>query len=190
MQRKKLITLIALVAILLCGACFLPPPQRPAPRPASAPQRPRSQLDLRGSKWLHVIVSNTSGTHHVDTGILEGCITDSINGRKGPGFPPVTAGGEPSAGDSVLSVAIEKEIAKPEEQQFSDDSVTWDFDVTLSAFVTRPDGTVVWSGPSRVYQGVVITAKDGDAWTSAAFVPRAHSYICDPLAKQMLAGGG
>lgn len=132
MQRKKLITLIALVEILLCGPCFLPPqrPRTPA-RPASAPQRPRSQLDLRGSKWLHVIVSNTSGTHHVETGILEGCITDSINGRKGPGFPPVTAGGQASAGDAVLSVAIEKEIATPEEQQFLDDSVTWDFDVTL-----------------------------------------------------------
>jgi hypothetical protein len=191
MKRKKLITLIAVVGILLCGACFLPPPPRPGgqPRPAP-PHRTQSQLDLRGSKWLRVMVTNSSATHRVDTGILEGCVADSINRHKGSGIPAATPGGGASAGNAVLSISIEKESAAPEREQLSEDSITWDFDVTLSASVTRQDGVVVWVEPSRVYQGVVLTAKDGDPWSSGSFAARARSYICDPLAAQMLVGGG
>jgi hypothetical protein len=189
MERKKLITLTAVVGILLCGACFLPPPPARSRRPPQSPPS-RSQLDLQGSKRLRVTVADTSGAHQVDIGMLEGCVADSINRHKEPGVPPAVAGGEASAGDAVLSMAIEKESAAPEAQQLSDDSITWDFDVTLSVSVARADGVVVWTRPGRVYQGVVLTAKDGDPWNSGSFGPRARPYICDPLAVQMLAGGG
>jgi hypothetical protein len=187
MQQKQLITLIAVVGILACGACFVPPPRPSTPRP---PAPLRTQLDLRGSKRLRVTVADTSGAHHVDTAMLEGCVADSINRRGMRGVPQAVGGGEASAGDAVLSIAIEKETAAPEAQQLSDDSITWDFDLTLSSSVARADGVVVWNQPSSVYQGVVVTAKDGDPWNPGSFGARARPYICNPLAVRMLGGGG
>lgn len=122
--------------------------------------------------------------------MLEGCVADSLNGRQEPGGVPAVAGGGAQTGDAVLSIAIEKESAAAEAQQLSGNSITWDFDVTLSATVAGADGVVVWTQPSKVYQGVVLTAKDGDAWNSGSFGARERSYICDPLAVQMLVGGG
>jgi hypothetical protein len=184
MEREKLIALAAVAGILAYGACFLPPPRLPAP-----PRPPRPHLDLRGSKRLRVTVTNTSDTHHFDAGMLEGCLADSINRRREAGVPAAVAGGEASAGDSILSIVIERESAVAEAQQLANDSTTWDFDVTISASAERADGVVVWKQAGRVYQGVVLTAKDGDPWNSAAIGVRAHYYICDPLAVQMLSGG-
>lgn len=189
MERKKLITLMAVAGILLCGACFLPPPPARSRRPASAPPY-RSQLDLHGSKRLRIAVVSGAESHRVDTGMLERCVADSINRRRIYGVPTAVAGGAASPGDALLSIVVEKESAVADAQQFANDATTWDFDVTLSAMVTRADNAVVWNETSRVYQGVVLTAKDGDPWNGGSFAARARSYICDPLAVQMLLGGG
>lgn len=186
MQRKKLITVFAFVAIVACGACFLPPPRL---APTSPPPPPRAHLDLRGSRRLLVTVVNASTTHHVDAHMLEQCAADSINRRGERGVPQAVAGGEANGGDAVLSIAIEKENASPEAQQLSWDATAWDFDLTLSAVVRRADGAVAWSEASRVYQGVVTTAKDGDPWSGTSLAARARFYVCDPLAVKMLSGG-
>jgi hypothetical protein len=135
---------------------------------------------------VRVTVTNTSDTHRFDSGMLEGCVADSINRRREVGIPPAVAGGEANAGDAVLSIAIERESAVAEAQQLRNDSTKWDFDVTVSASMERADGVVVWTQASRVYQGVVITGKDGAPWNSAAIAARANYYVCDPLAVRML----
>jgi hypothetical protein len=126
----------------------------------------------------------------MDAAMLEQCVADAVNQRRVSGVPPAVAGGAASPGDAVLSIVIEKESAMADAQQFADDATTWDFDVTLSAIVRRADDAVVWNETSRLYQGVAITVKDGDPWSSPSFRARAHSYICDPLAVRMLVGGG
>jgi hypothetical protein len=113
-----------------------------------------------------------------------------MNQRGLRGVPAAVAGGDARPGDAVVSIVVEKESAVAEPQQFANDATTWDFDVTMSAMVRRADGAVVWNRGSRVYQGVVITEKNGDPWNGGLIAARAHSYICDPLAVQILLGGG
>lgn len=189
MHRKRLITLIAFLGILLCGACFLPPP-----RPATPPRPPRparSGLDLRGCKRLRVVATSKSDTHHLDAGMLEQCVAASINQRHQPGIPPATGGGSANAGDAVLWIDVEQVSANAETQQLSDKTITWDFDLTFSASLVRSDGVALWNAPNQLYQGVVITEKGSDPWTSSGSLsPRLRQYVCDPLTVRMLSGGG
>jgi hypothetical protein len=181
MVRKQLLTVVCLLGILACGACFLPPLPAPPPRP------PR--LDLHRSQGIRVEVTNVSATHHVDSGQMSQWLAEAINRQRRPTIPPARAGGEPMAGDAVMQVSIVGESLTPvtTDRETSDAARP---EVTLDATLTRPDGAIVWremNYPYRSNIGILVPAA-GDPWSSTGVQGWVQYYLCNRLAGRLLMG--
>ncbi|MGH9598621.1 MAG: hypothetical protein ACRD27_02055 [Terracidiphilus sp.] len=145
LREKKLITLACAIGILLCGACFLPPP-RPKPFPP-IPIR----IDLQGIRSIRVEATNASGTPHLVPADIEYEVSDYINlaTRKTVVSAPFRKGGDP--GDALLKITVLSESAQLESQGPPAGFEQWSLGIGISATLTKQDGHVLWRESQPVY---------------------------------------
>jgi hypothetical protein len=177
MVRKKLLTLLSVVGLLACGACFLPPPHSQPPTPPPY---------LRGVDGIFLEVTDSSDPHKIDTDQLGRWTAASINARNQGRNPRVYSGGQPKAGDAELHVSIGDEGAasKPEPQS---PQTRWTFTVSIAATLTAADGAVLWQKSSRQFHlnRRLLASTPELAWQSPAVAVWLRSIAYD-LAVDML----
>ncbi|MGA9070132.1 MAG: hypothetical protein WB424_07750 [Terracidiphilus sp.] len=109
MVKKKLLTLVAVMGILACGACFMGPlPERTPP-----PAPPTIHGTFDGIQKIRVEVENTSPSHHLDSDALARKIADTINEQSWKLKINAHVGKQAEGEDAVLVVTILSETAEP-----------------------------------------------------------------------------
>lgn len=147
----KLLTVGCFMAILACGACFLPPP-RTAPPPLAP--------DLRASRRLCVQVANLSPSQHIDSRRLEAMFVMNINKTLDGMRLKAQKDVPPQQGDAVLHVSILEESAAAASGQSS-----FTFSITFNASLTASDGVVVWHCSRRTFTSRLTHAySESDPW--------------------------
>lgn len=150
MLEKKLLTLGCALAILACGACFLPPvheypPQpRPAPPlPIPPPPAPTLKVDLGATRSIRIVAQNASPSHRLDPARLSQWMAWAIN--NGTAHTGVTAHSTPAPipGEAVLTVTILNENAADSRPPDAPRHQLWPVELDLSATLTRADGVVL-----------------------------------------------
>ena len=165
MLKMKLLTLACALGILACGACFLPPSQR-----NSNPSLPPTQIDLKGIRTIGVRVTNNSEWRHIDASALAHAIEVGINGytkETGAKAFALTATGQE---DATIEIAIQSENAILEAKPAPPGTSRWSYKVTISATLTKHDGTVVWQETNLPYRSRPVSAANPvDVWNKPFF---------------------
>jgi hypothetical protein len=140
MLEKKLVTLGCAVGILACGACFLPP------LPQHEPTPPPVRLDLQGIRKIRVEVSYDSQLHDLDPNALASWIEVRINTDARSAGAKAFSQKHPASADAdaVLQVTVLSETATPGRMRSNGVDEDWDFQISISAVLTKKDGRVVW----------------------------------------------
>jgi hypothetical protein len=109
-------------------------------------------LDLQGIRSIGVEVTNTTPARHIETSELARSVALQIKnqGRRAnvTAFPFSNTGGE----DAILQVSVLSESATPASNPSNGRSVRWDFQISVSAVLTRKEGTVVWHEKDGTYR--------------------------------------
>lgn len=137
MDRKKLLTLASVIALLACGACFLPPPPRP-------------QIHPRGIRSVLVNVADITAQPLVDKDAFGRSIAEAINRQTQGHGPRARFGTEQSPNaepDAVLQVYIVSETAAS--QPVSPVASDWSLTLTMNATLTAANGVSLDQLPDR-----------------------------------------
>jgi hypothetical protein len=137
MRRKKLLTVVSVIGLLACGACFLPPP-----RPA--------RIHLRGFENMVVTVTDRSGAPLVDKDEFGQSVAAAINMDARSDSFTTHFGGETTPKDAVLQVLIVRETATPE--PMSPGVFDWTLTFATDITVTRATGVALGHLPSRYFR--------------------------------------
>jgi hypothetical protein len=178
MFEKKLLTLAAMVGILACGACFLPPLSQNEPLPPPIPN------GLDGVQSIRVEVANASPSHHLDSADLALKIAETINQQSWKTRVNAHVRKEAGDGDAVLAVTVLSETvgsAKPGRVTFL---------LKDSATLTRLDGTLVWR-ETEVGNWITRNFADenaADVWKAPDLVDWVSKALSDRLVFRMLYG--
>lgn len=180
MLEKKLLTLGCVAGILLCGACFLPPPRQTLPPLA---------VDLSGSSRILVRVTNISETRHVDPVVLGRLIAREIDDERPAGAPRAFVGDESQHDDTVLQISIAKESAGSEASAGATTGQMSTFvQLAINASLTKPDGVVVWHEVNQQYRSNGRGQWAADPWSSPAFTNWLRYYVAVRLVSHFLFG--
>ncbi|HUB52001.1 MAG TPA: hypothetical protein VL986_07635 [Terracidiphilus sp.] len=137
MVKMKLLTVAAILAIIACGACFLPPIMDRQPTAPPPPRPPK----LTGISTVRVFVIDNSIPADIDTAAAAAEVVQSIN-HSGSKAITAHAGGEP--GDADLNIAINNDAATLFRVWPSDRTESWSFTFNISELLIRTDGRTLW----------------------------------------------
>jgi hypothetical protein len=155
MRGKKLLTLGCVVAILACGACFLPPP-RPVPPPL-APA-------LRASRRIRVEVVNLSPTQHIAPQRFGSTLMTNINNRLSGTRLKATTDAASRPGDAVLHIDILQESASAPTPSNPGRSMST-FSVAFNGSFIAANGDVLRRASNRTFSSYpVYIFSDSDPW--------------------------
>jgi hypothetical protein len=135
MDRKKLLTVVSVVGLLACGACFLPPP-----RPA--------RIHRLRSESVYVKVTDLSQPPMVDGDEFGRSVAQDINAKMHR--PTARFGGEVTPEDAVLQVFLLKEAATS--TFVRPGASEWTLTVTIYGTMTAPSGATRGQLPSRLHR--------------------------------------
>jgi hypothetical protein len=147
MLKMKLLTVAAVLAILACGACFIPPIMDRQPTAPPPPRPPK----LTGISTVRVFVTDNSIPAHIDTAAAAAEVVQSINHGGSKGIT-AHAGGEP--GDADLTIVINNDAATLFRVWTSDKTESWSFTFNISESLVRTNGRTLWR---RAYFPVLVT---------------------------------
>jgi hypothetical protein len=184
MVRKKLLTLVCVLGILACGACFLP-----APPPVRRPPPPRvSTLDLRGIHAICVTVTNPSNPGKIDPIALGQWIADAINLQKGPDLPHAYGDPQATPGDAVLQVTVLEESVTSEPANRTQSLSRLEFQMVMGTTLTSPNGAVLWHEADERYHAASEPFDTAaiDALKDSRFAAWVQHRICNAFASHML----
>lgn len=171
MLVKKVITLAGALGILACGACFLPPPDRQPPPPTL-------RQGLQGVKFIDVIVTNLSESHHLGPDLLAIAAVARINGETR--FTGIRASTGPVTvpPDAILKIDILSERATPHVRKDSGSNMNWFFEAAFSATLTNHDGQVVWQETNKMHSiWQVASGNEAEAWKQFSQSEAAVGYL-------------
>jgi hypothetical protein len=184
MVEKKLLTLACAVGILACGGCFL----LPDPKPPALPVR----IDVSGIRTIGVEVLNSSETHHLDPNTLARRIRDMITlqARDVKVKAVLRKGTAIGNEDATLQVTILGEHGEPEQPESRSMDAKWDFQVRVSAILTKKNGTVVWreSNPDYRFSTEVPPVKPAEILAHPSMQYFLTDGISERLVARMLSG--
>jgi hypothetical protein len=151
MDRKKLLTLVSVIGLLACGACFLPPP-----RPA--------RIHLRGFQNVLVKVTNGPVPGLVDRDELGREIAEAINTKTQGRGPTAHFGEEAAPGEPVLYLYLMRETATSEPVKSG--AYEWSLTLTMDATLRASNNVFLGQLPMRQHHwtGTLAAATPELAW--------------------------
>ncbi len=172
MLRKQLITLAAILGILGCGACFLPPliPRTPPPPPM--------HIDLRGVRTIGVTAANESEMHRLDAVQMAKSLAEDANDSVQETRVRLRAHRDGRDEDAQLKLVILKETAIRLPQRKPGAVQTWALRLNMAMTLTARNGRVIWQDANwQMDAGTGILAAD-----EAAFLQRVSlQWVYDEL---------
>jgi hypothetical protein len=178
MLKKQLITLAAILAILSCGACFLPVM---IDRRVQAPP-PQLHINVRGIHRVSVQVSNSSSTHHLESSELARCVTGEINHRSQNTHVKVALPDDPKPVDATLHVHVLEESLEPSATQTAGALETWNFKFLVEATLKTRDGREIWHQAPQRYLSSERLAQSDPAWVWRSL----HPWIENQLSSRII----
>ncbi len=134
MLRSKLLAVAAVLAILACGACFLPP--SPQPPPKIPPY-------LNGTRTLAMKVEDMSSADHFDPGTINAATADNFNRFWKDSQLRAEPWNSTSTADVVLHITVLSKSSSPG-QRFKDKQF-WIWTITADYTITaQDDGRLLW----------------------------------------------
>jgi hypothetical protein len=184
MLSKQLITLASILAILGCGACFLPSPIDRTPPPP-----PPLHIDLRGVRTIGVTLTNESETHRLGPAQMAKCIVDEANYDYRETKVRVRVHRDGGNEDAELKLVILKEGAVRLPNPRPGVTQKWAVRVSVSGTLTARDGRVIWQETNRELDaGTAIMATDEAEFLQKLSVPWVNSELCYSLVMQVFYG--
>ncbi|MDR3752643.1 MAG: hypothetical protein P4K93_03385 [Terracidiphilus sp.] len=177
MLKKKLLTIAGVLAILACGACFLPPlPSHEPPPPV------RNRLD--GVQNIRVEVTNASPSHHLDSADLARKVAEAINEKPWKTKIGAHVGKEAAGEDAVLFITV---LSETEEPAPTAKTGRMAFLINDSVRLMRLDGALVWqeSGEENWIPYNVDAGDEADAWKIHGLVDGVEKALSDRLVSRM-----
>lgn len=180
MLEKKLLTVVCVLGILLCGACFLPK------LPEHQPPAPPPPIASLGVHSICVSVTNRSESRHIDPAALTDWVIEGINRHTQAGWPKAFRC-DSGKSDAMFQVSIASESVTSEQNNPASPLLRYIFHLQIDSALVTPDGTIIWKESDRNYQSDTRTlAASIDPWKSPNFDYWVHSQVCYRLVSRML----